>query len=216
MTEVKENTVDNVTKKDIEDLIGEVPSVKELEELNTQLEKTNKELKLIKSENDLLKLENQDLRNSDSDFRVNLKDGEILKSLCAFHSELKEIEKGSENPFFNSSYADFSAILKEIRPILSKHNLVLIQAALNGCPGIKVKTVLYHTNGESIEMDCVRFSPKNTADIQQLGGAITYLKRYSLQALLCISFTSEDADGEDVMGRTKPAAAKAKPKANRF
>lgn len=188
----------------------------EYENLKSELDRTNKNLKVLKDENEFLKMTNEDLQNSDTDFRVNIKDGKILEALCAFHSELKEVEKSSENPFFNSSYADFSEILKEIRPILSKHNLVLIQAALNGGPGLKVKTLLYHTGGESIEMDSVRFVAKNDKDIQQLGGAITYLKRYSLQALLCISFKSEDTDGNNIEG-TKPAAAvKSKPKANRF
>lgn len=212
LEEVKQNNFEKTKYETLEEEYGKVNS--ELEKTKSELDRTNKNLKILREENDFLKMTNEDLQNMETDFKINIKDGKILESLCAFHSELKEIEKSSENPFFNSTYADFSAILKEIRPILSKHNLILIQAPLNGGPGLKVKTLLYHTGGESIEMDCVRFENKNKFDIQQLGGAITYLKRYSVQALLCISFEVDD-DGNSVEG-TKPAATKSKPKANRF
>ena len=64
-------------------------------------------------------------------------------------------------------------------------------------------TTLRHRDGGMISSKA-RIPP--TKDIQKFGGAISYMKRYALQALLFVP--TEDLDGEDAMVRKKPKVVK--------
>ena len=193
----------------------------ELESLKKEKEAALKKLTVLSQENEMLSSIIEDYQK-ESGVKFNLNKGKLLPALVATQMELKEVEKSSENPFFNSSYADLSTIIKETRPILAKHGLVVVQAPINGKmgldkkPTLTVKTILFHEDGEFIEYDSTTFAPKNPADIQAWGSAMTYLKRYTLQSLLCISFKVEDDDGNSNSGKSPVKATPTKTKGNRL
>ena len=93
-----------------------------------------------------------------------------------------------------NQYVSLDNLLHVIRPLLSDCGLVIIQQLA----GEFLTTVVYHVSGQYIGSN-MPFNPMNgikgTNALQELGGGITYAKRYSISALLQISVdVDNDAD----------------------
>lgn len=127
-----------------------------------------------------------------------MKTSETLKelplALAAAQGELKDAEENSENPAYGSKYANLEAYLPIIRPVLSKHNIVFTQGV--NLANKTLETLLLHKSGEFIRYEMPLLT--NRQDMQGLGSAITYARRYSLASALGMG--SEDDDGEASKG----------------
>lgn len=127
---------------------------------------------------------------------------EVASALAGFNLEMENIAKNAKNPFFKSSYLDLSAIANTVRPLLAKHGLSVVQYPIDDENGrISVNTVLLHSSGQKIEFPGIWVKPSKIGDVQMLGSIITYLKRYSIAAILFVSGCDEDDDGEKAVGR---------------
>lgn len=128
---------------------------------------------------------------------------ELAKALVKFNSEVNKIAKDADNPFFKNNYATLDTIIDEIRPILSKHGLSIMQIPSGDGQNVTLKTLLLHESGEWLESDELTMKPiKN--DPQAVGSCITYARRYSLAAFLSLN-TGEDDDGNGATyGKDKP------------
>ncbi len=133
---------------------------------------------------------------------------ELAKALVKFNSEVNKIAKDADNPFFKNNYATLDTIIDEIRPILSKHGLSIMQIPSGDGQNVTLKTLLLHDSGEWLESDELTMKPVKN-DPQAVGSCITYARRYSLAAFLSLN-TGEDDDGNGATyGKDKP-----KPKGN--
>lgn len=109
---------------------------------------------------------------------------------------MKAVAKDSENPFFKSSYADLSSILQTVVPVLSSCGIAVIQPMkIDGDRTILI-TKLIHSSGEWLESEMIL---PHHADPQKYGSLITYYKRYQLQAMLGVSTTEDDNDGNNLV-----------------
>lgn len=134
----------------------------------------------------------------------------INEKLLKLQEEIGPIEKDTTNPFFKSKYFDINALVDTVKPILSEHGILLTQPIIDGV----VKTIL-----EDVESGETRESgielPKDVKP-QDVGSAITYYRRYTLQSLLALQ--AEDDDANRASGKSsrkskpKPKKSKAKPK----
>lgn len=123
----------------------------------------------------------------------------VAKALLEAKREIGKVAKNAKNPHFKNTYADINALLEAVEPILLDKGLLLIQPIVeNG-----VMTIVLHP--ESGEQFQSRIDLPTSANPQQLGSAITYYRRYTLQALL--SLQAEDDDANAASG-AKPAAPK--------
>ena len=130
----------------------------------------------------------------------------IYKKLAKVQEEISVIKKGSENPFFKSKYFDINELIETLKPVLQKHELMVVQPLGNVAGRPSVKTIVYDTtSGESMELSEVTL-PDN-ADAQKMGSAVTYFRRYALQSFFFLQ--AEDDDGN----AAKPAVAKTVKKA---
>ncbi|MEX0417828.1 ERF family protein [Bacillus sp. C30] len=118
---------------------------------------------------------------------------ELAKSLVKFNLEVNKIAKDADNPFFKNNYATLDTIIDEIRPILSKHGLSIMQIPSGDGQNVTLKTLLLHESGEWLESDELTMKPVKN-DPQAVGSCITYARRYSLAAFLSLN-TGEDDDG---------------------
>jgi hypothetical protein len=92
---------------------------------------------------------------------------------------------------YTFSYAPLDAILAACRPALAKHGLAIVQQLEhNGQPSIR--TELRHADGGVIGASFPL--PHMPESPQQLGSLVTYLRRYTLTALLGVA-AEEDDDG---------------------
>lgn len=100
---------------------------------------------------------------------------------------------------YTFAYATFDAIVEMVRPVLSKHGLAILQPATTHDGIVTVAMRLLHKSGQWVEEDLNIATA--SADPQQLGSLITYMRRYSLCSMLGIA-SEEDDDGNAAAGNT--------------
>lgn len=130
----------------------------------------------------------------------------IAPALLAAQKEIGNASKDAKNPHFRNSYASLGSVIEAVKEPLNKHGIAIIQTLSEGKEGLHLSSRLLHTSGQWIEDTA--FSPISKNDPQGVGSAVTYLRRYSLAALLCI--TQEDDDGNAASGGATPSTPKAK------
>jgi hypothetical protein len=91
---------------------------------------------------------------------------------------------------------------------LNDAGIFLAQPASSDQNGTYVETTLYHESGEFISTGPMKLELSKT-DMQALGSAITYARRYQLQSLL--SIPAEDDDAENAVGRKSASPVKSAP-----
>lgn len=106
---------------------------------------------------------------------------------------------------YKFKYAPLDAILAAVRAALADNGLAISQLLDGG----DLVTMLLHKDGQTLTG---RFPlPRSDGDtVQALGSAITYLRRYSIQAILGIA-AEEDDDGNRASGNTVRAAGAPQP-----
>ena len=126
--------------------------------------------------------------------------GELAAALAKAQAEVGTVTKDSANPYFKSNYASLAAVWEATRPILSKHQLSVVQMPSSDERGYYVETQLMHSSGQWIRSRTYMKPAKD--DPQGIGSLISYARRYALQAVTMIC--PDDDDGEAAMGRTAP------------
>lgn len=127
---------------------------------------------------------------------------ELAPALVKAQAEMLPLIKDSSNPFFKSKYADLHAVTEACYPALQANGISVLQSAeSNGEQGIIIKTRLMHVSGQFIETDCA--IPPAGQDPQKYGSAVTYGRRYGLQAAVGLAPTDDDAEG--AMSRSSPS-----------
>ena len=130
---------------------------------------------------------------------------EIIKALTIATGEISNPKNTAENPFFKSKYAPLGDILNMVRPILSKHGLIIIQNVSTDDRFVSIETGIYHTSGQYIISDKLQMSVEK-ATAQGQGSGITYGRRYQLSAFLNIA--SEDDDDANHVSSDKKETKK--------
>lgn len=113
----------------------------------------------------------------------------IYKKISEFQSIVGSIRKDSKNPHFKSKYASIESVLDAIREPLKKCGLVVVQKSR----GDGLETILADIDdGQEI----TSFVPYIVAkqDMQGLGSAITYARRYGLVSILGLEQEDDDAN----------------------
>ena len=116
----------------------------------------------------------------------------IQTALIKAQSEMTGAVKDSANPFFKSNYADLTSVIKAIKEAWASNKIGYSQFPISTEQGVGVQTRLMHESGEWIEHEFVLPLPKY--DPQSAGSAITYARRYALQAIAGIPSVDDDAE----------------------
>lgn len=127
---------------------------------------------------------------------------ELSKALSKTQSEIKGAVMDSSNPFFKSKYADLTSVWEACRKPLTDNGLAIIQTGIIDNPErVAIETTLIHSSGEWISGIMSAKPVKD--DPQAIGSCVTYLRRYSLSAL--VGICPEDDDGN---AATQPSNSK--------
>jgi len=122
----------------------------------------------------------------------------ISAALVLAQKDMLPLIKDSDNPFFKSKYADLHAVTQACYPALQANGICVMQSAESlGSDGINIRTRLIHSSGQFLETECA--IPPAGQDPQKYGSAVTYGRRYGLQAAVGLAATDDDA--EAAMGR---------------
>lgn len=122
---------------------------------------------------------------------------ESVKELCAAlvtaQAEMQTVTKDAKNPYFKSNYATLEAVTETIRPVYAKHGLAIVQFPISGDNGAYgLETRIVHKSGEW--MSATAFMRPVKDDPQGVGSLITYLRRYSAQAVAFLASADDDGN----------------------
>jgi hypothetical protein len=134
----------------------------------------------------------------------------LVKARAAFPPIMKNqvVTVHGERGSYDFEYADLASLLQAVAGPLSAEGLVLLSGLEDAADGgVRVVTRIYHVSGQWLEAAVGLAKPKS---MQALGSALTYTRRYSLQALLGIAAEDDDdgsaASGQTIVPRTKDQA----------
>lgn len=131
----------------------------------------------------------------------------LQAALVAALAEMPAINRGQSanvqmkgGGSFSYSYADLATVLGEVKPILAKHGLAVVQDVTGGQGNrIGVTTIIIHESGETMEFGPLPMPGSDNP--QALGSAITYARRYAVLAALGIA--TEDDDGSAASNKSR-------------
>ena len=121
---------------------------------------------------------------------------ELAAALTKAQAEIKGASRDSENPFFQSKYADLASVWDACRAALTNHGLSVAQGVGIEGVGVQVTTLLLHSSGQWLRATAISV-PKDLSP-QSIGSATTYLRRYGLAAMAGVA--PEDDDGNAAQG----------------
>jgi len=128
---------------------------------------------------------------------------ELAAALSKAQEQMSTAHKDSDNPFFRSKYADLESVWDACRKAFGDNGLSVTQVGATGEKGTILKTTLMHKSGQWIESELPLIMAKN--DMQALGSAMTYARRFSLMGIAGIvpseNLPERDDDGETAVGR---------------
>ncbi len=117
----------------------------------------------------------------------------LAGALAKAQLQIEPASKNATNPHFRSHYADLASIWDACRGPLGANGLSIVQFPCDGAVGrIGLCTMIVHSSGEWMSETITVKALKE--DPQFLGGVLTYLRRYSLAAVVGVTAT-EDDDG---------------------
>ena len=119
--------------------------------------------------------------------------GKLFEALSKAQGEMETAKEDKVNDFLKNSYATLASLIKSSAPYLSKHGLCIIHRIMSNGNGTSyLFTRLCHTSGEWMESRMPLLPTK--PDMQGMGSAITYAKRYAYSAMVGV-VSGEDDDG---------------------
>lgn len=129
-------------------------------------------------------------------------EGDKKALFCAYlaaQKEMGDLLKTSTNPAFKSKYADLAAVIEAVLPALHNNGFALMQPPHSDGALVEVETLLLHESGGYVR-SVLGLRPSKQ-DPQGVGSAVTYGRRYALQAIAGIA--PEDDDGNAASGPVK-------------
>jgi hypothetical protein len=114
---------------------------------------------------------------------------ELAKALVKASIEVAHPKKNASNPHFKSRYVDLTATIDAFKPTFLAHGLVVTQMVA----GNTLATTVMHTSGQWMRSHALVSPDKPT--VQAFGSALTYMRRYTLQALAGLASDGDDDDG---------------------
>jgi hypothetical protein len=124
---------------------------------------------------------------------------DISAALAKAQGSIENALKDSKNPHFKSTFASLASVINATNAELSKNGLAVVQSMAPCEFGVMVITTLYHSSGQWFRSYIPLLLSKN--DMQGMGSAITYARRYALSAI--VGITQEDDDGNSVSNGSK-------------
>lgn len=125
---------------------------------------------------------------------------ELATALAKAQGEITAAMQDKVNPHFKSSYASLNSVWDACRVPLSKNGLSIIQTMQSQDDALTLVTTLAHCSGQYIKSFLPIATTKATP--QALGSAITYMRRYSLAAIVGVA-PDEDDDANEATGEKK-------------
>ncbi len=127
-----------------------------------------------------------------------------VKLLIKVRNEIQPIKKKGTNPHFKSHYATLEDVIEAVTPPLQDNGFFLSHICGKDEFGAYVSTELFHESGFTLQTKVPVVLSKQ--DMQGLGSAITYARRYGILSIL--NLPTEDDDGNDASRKVSGSPSK--------
>ena len=129
--------------------------------------------------------------------------------------------KSADNPYFSSKYAGLDEVIEACRSVLNEEGIAVAHITDFTPERTELKedgTKVHYPRQDFVTCRLIykdqalqAMMPLRCAkdDMQSLGSAITYARRYTLQSMVCLA-TGEDDDGNSAVGEKKMEAKSGK------
>jgi len=118
----------------------------------------------------------------------------LFTALLAAQKEIGKVTRDAKNPHFKSNYPTLEAVIESVKEPLNNNGLIITQTLEQTEGGDWcLATRLTHSESREAITSSMPIVAKDMADPQKWGSAITYARRYTLQALVVLP--AEDDDG---------------------
>lgn len=137
---------------------------------------------------------------------------QLAEALATVQGQIKSASKDkvAKTDKFKYSYATLDSIWDVARKPLSENGLAVVQIPTNSQDGFSLETILVHSSGEWISgIMTLPLVAGRMSELQSMGSAITYARRYMLGAMVGVT-TEDDDDGQRAASQSKPLPAKTK------
>jgi len=121
--------------------------------------------------------------------------------LVNFLNDVGNVHADRVNPAFKSRYASLAEVLETVKAVAAKHRLAIVQTLDSEEGKVTVFTAFRHIDGTAFPSGRLSVKAEGLTP-QQIGSAITYLRRQSIQTACGIA-TDLDDDGAS---SSKPTA----------
>lgn len=118
----------------------------------------------------------------------------LAQALVNAQAHMPAAPKNGYNPHFRNRFSTLEDLIESTRAILTKNGLAVTQYPDSDTNGTYLVTKLKHISGEE-EVSRALILIKDPTDIQKLGSAISYMKRYAYAAICGIATSEGDDDG---------------------
>lgn len=110
----------------------------------------------------------------------------LVPALVAFRNSITNPPRDGYNPHFRNRYTTLNTLIEHVTPILAAHSLAVVQLVGE----LNVTTLMIHKSGEYIGIQTTLVLDKQS--MQALGSAITYARRYGLEAITGVASQDDD------------------------
>ena len=139
---------------------------------------------------------------------------DLLDALSKAQGQIEGAKKDAKNPKFNSKYSDLAAVWSVARRPLYENGLSVSQWPSVEGDKVSVLTVLGHSSGQwmsdSMSMQPLRETKGQgfsvSLDPHTMGKTVSYVRRYSLAAVLGIYQEDDDGNSGSDVGSHRQAA----------
>ena len=116
----------------------------------------------------------------------------LFEALSKAQMEITGAAKTKKNPHFKSDYADLNSTWEACREPLSQNGLTILQTMEQVGEKFVLVTTLGHISGDWIKSVLPLINTK--MDMQGLGSALTYARRYGLAAMCGVCPADDDGN----------------------
>lgn len=128
---------------------------------------------------------------------------DAIKALAKAQTEMGKAIKNAKNPHLKSNYADLGSVMEACFDALHANGFAIMQPCGADERGQYVETVLAHASGVTFTSRVHLVVGKN--DMQGIGSAITYARRYGLLGMAGLAPEDDDGEATKATPRQQPA-----------
>jgi hypothetical protein len=141
-------------------------------------------------------------------FQASAETDKLFDALAKAQAEIETAEKDSENPHFNSTFANLASVWRACRAQLSKLGISITQWPIPASRQGHVAMLTRVTLGDQWASSGMEMPVAAPGGPQQVGSSMTYLRRYMLSSVAGVAPDEDDDDGNAAQGSGKPEGSK--------